>query len=147
MVSSGEPVLAGPGGVFVVGGVVAQAGVQDGDEPVGEGAEGLVVGSAAGALAVVVAAGATGGGEGGEGLLVEGVGETPVPGPAGQHDAFGAGSLGDRRHAGVVLPGPGVGVAVGVIPHLGEHPGGEDRPEPGLAQVDLSVRVLAKTLP
>jgi len=83
MVSSGVSVFAGSGGVFVVGGVVAQAGVQDGDEPVGEGAEGLVVGSAAGALAVVVAAGATGGGEGGEGLLVEGRRRDAGSGPSG----------------------------------------------------------------
>ena len=44
--------------VLVVEGVVAEAAVEDADEPVGEGAEGLVVGGAAGAVAVVVGAGA-----------------------------------------------------------------------------------------
>ena len=47
-----------PGEVFVVEGVVAQAAVEDADEPVREGAEGLVVGGAAGALPVVEGAGA-----------------------------------------------------------------------------------------
>jgi hypothetical protein len=42
-----------PGSVFVVEGVVAQASVEDADQPVREGAEGLVVGRAASPLAVV----------------------------------------------------------------------------------------------
>ena len=42
--------------------------------------------------------------------------------------------------------GFGVDVAVGVVAELGEHPGTEDDTEAGLAAVDLSVRVLAKTL-
>jgi len=41
--------------------------------------------------------------------------------------------------------GSGVGVAGRVVPELGEHPGTEDCPEAGLAQVDLSVRVPTKT--
>ena len=65
---------------------------------------------------------------------------------AGQHDSFGARGPGDRRHAGVVLPAPGIEVAVGVVAELGQHPGAEDRSEAGLAAVDLNVRVLAKTL-
>ena len=35
--------------------------------------------------------------------------------------------------AGVVLAGPGAGVAVRVVAELAEHPGAEDLPEPGLA--------------
>ena len=42
-----------PGGVFVVGGVVSEAAVENADEPVRECAEGLVVGGAAGAVRVV----------------------------------------------------------------------------------------------
>jgi hypothetical protein len=42
--------LTGPGGGLVVEGVVAKAAVEDADEPVGEGAEGLVVGGAGGAV-------------------------------------------------------------------------------------------------
>ena len=46
-----------PGDRFVVGGVVSEAAVEDADEPVGERAEGLVVGRSASALAVVEGAG------------------------------------------------------------------------------------------
>ena len=52
--SSGELVLVGPGGGFVVGALPGQT-VEDADEPVREGAEGLVVGGAGGAVAVVKA--------------------------------------------------------------------------------------------
>jgi hypothetical protein len=64
---------------------------------------------------------------------------------AGQHGPRLPGRAGDRGHPGVVLAGPGVGVAVGVITELGKHPGTEDLSEPRLAQVDLNVRVPAKT--
>jgi hypothetical protein len=78
-------------------------------------------------------------------LLVEGVGQAAVAGVAGQHRPGLPGGSGDRGHPGVVLTGPGVGVAVGVIAELGKHPGTEDLSEPGLAAVDLNVRVPAKT--
>jgi hypothetical protein len=59
--SSGSGVAVGvglrPGGGLVVVSVVAQAAVQDADESVGQGAQGLVVGVAAGAVSVVLAAG------------------------------------------------------------------------------------------
>lgn len=61
-VSSGEVVLghggALPGGGLVVEGVVAQAAVEDADEPVRDGAQGLVVRGAAGLALVVVGPGA-----------------------------------------------------------------------------------------
>ena len=47
--SSGNCEAVGAGGVFVVGGVVAEAAVEDADEAVREGADGAVVGVAAGA--------------------------------------------------------------------------------------------------
>ena len=50
----GFQAFAVPGGGLVVAGVVAQAAVQDADESVGQGPEGLVVAGAAGALGVVV---------------------------------------------------------------------------------------------
>ena len=56
--SSGEGLLDGPGDGFVVGAVVGEAAVEDADEPVREGPEGLVVGGATGSVAVVVGAGA-----------------------------------------------------------------------------------------
>ena len=40
----GLVVAVAPGGCFVVGGVVAEAAVQDADEAVAEGSEGFVVG-------------------------------------------------------------------------------------------------------
>ena len=43
-----------PGGVFVVGGVVSEAAVEDADETVAERAEGLVVVVAGGSVLVVV---------------------------------------------------------------------------------------------
>jgi hypothetical protein len=79
-------------------------------------------------------------------LLIEGVSEALVAGVAGQHDTFRPGSAGDGGRTGVVLPGTGVGVTVGVVPELGEHPGREDLPESRLGQVDLSVRMLPKIL-
>ena len=54
--SSGDGVgclSVGPGCVFVVGGVVLEASVEDPDETVPEGAEGLVVTVAVGAVLVV----------------------------------------------------------------------------------------------
>lgn len=52
---------------------------------------------------------------------------------------------GDRGATGVVLPGAGTLVAVGVVAELAEYPGAEDLTEAGLAPVDLRVRVPAKT--
>jgi len=57
-VSSDECLFGRPGDGFVVDAVVGEAAVEDADEAVGEGAEGLVVGGAAGSVPVVVAAGA-----------------------------------------------------------------------------------------
>ena len=54
----GELLVSGvPGPVFVIEGVGSQTAVEDADESVGEGAEGLVVGGAAGSLPVVERAG------------------------------------------------------------------------------------------
>ena len=63
-----------PGGGFVVGGAVAQAAVEDADEAVGQCAECLVVGGAAGAVVVVERPRSWRGVQRGEGLLVQGVG-------------------------------------------------------------------------
>jgi hypothetical protein len=75
---------------------------------------------------------------------VPGVGQPPVAHVAGEDDALGARGAGDRGLSGVVLPGPGPGVAVGVVTELAEYPGAEQVTEAGLAAVDLSVRVPAK---
>ena len=64
--------------------------MEDADEPVGEGSEGLVVGVACGAVSVVAGPGSRRAGQCAERLLVEGVGEAPVAGVAGQDDPFGA---------------------------------------------------------
>jgi hypothetical protein len=74
---------------------------------------------------------------------VQGVGQPPVAHVAGEHDALGARGAGDRRGAGVVLPGPGPGVAVGILTELAEYPGAEQVTEAGLAAVNLSIRVPA----
>jgi len=67
---------------------MGEAAVQDADKAVAEGSEGLVVGGAAGPVAVVASARAGGAVEGAEGLVVEGVGEAAVPGVPGQDDPF-----------------------------------------------------------
>ena len=69
--------------MFVVGGVVFEASVEDADEAVGEGSGCLVVGVAVGSVLVVEVAGAGACGERGEGPEVAGVGEAVVAGVAG----------------------------------------------------------------
>ena len=76
----------GPGGCLVVWGAGFEASVQDADEPVGEFAQGSVVLGAAGALGVVEGAGAGRGGQGGEGLGHERVGEPVVADEPGGDD-------------------------------------------------------------
>src|SRR5260370_21503629 len=108
--SSGELVFAvRPGGGLVVEGAALQASVQDADEPVGELAQGSVVLGAAGALGVVEGAGAGRGGQGGEGLSHERVGEPVVADEPGGDDFSLPRRAGDRRGAGVVLAGLAAG--------------------------------------
>jgi hypothetical protein len=76
--------------------------------------------------------------------LLEGVGEAPVAGIAGEDDPSGAGGPGDGRGAGVVLACPGVSEPDGRVTELGQDPGTEDDAETGLAGVNLSIRVTAK---
>jgi hypothetical protein len=85
-----------PAGVFVVGRVVAQAAVQDADETVAQGAQGLMMGVASGAVLVIERAGAGAGQQGSEGPLVDGVLEAAIAHVAGQHRAFLAGCHGQR---------------------------------------------------
>ena len=134
MSSCGLGFVAGvlrPGGCLVVEGAGFQAAVQDADEPVGELAQRRAVAGPAGAELVVVGAGAGRGGEGGEGLPVEGVAEPVVVHVAGQDGLLLAGLAGDRAGGGVVLAGLRGGVAVRVVAELAEHPGAEDGPRPG----------------
>ena len=56
--SSGLGLTVAPGGFLVVEGAGFEAAVKDADEPVGDSAQGVVVSVAAGALLVVVGAGA-----------------------------------------------------------------------------------------
>ena len=105
--------------MLVVEGVASQTAVEDADEPVGEGAEGLVVGGSAGALPVVERAGAWGIVQRRKRLQEQRVTEAAVAGEAGQNHPFGPGGFGDGLHAGVVLSCFGVGVAAGVVAELG----------------------------
>src|SRR5260221_8081761 len=125
--SSGELVfVVGPGGCLVVEGAGFEAAVQDADEPAGELAEGGVVLGAAGALGVVEGAGAGRGGEGGEGLGHERVGEPVVADEPGDDDFLLARGAGDRGGGGVVLARLAAGVAGGVVARTAEDPGAED---------------------
>lgn len=58
MSSGGGGLVVGPGDRLVVGGVVPEAAVEDADESVGQGTEGLVVGGAAGSVVVIERSGA-----------------------------------------------------------------------------------------
>src|ERR1039457_185200 len=133
-----------PGGGLVVEGAGLEASVLYADEAVGELAQGGVVPGAAAPLVVVVGAGSGGGVEGSEGLAHEGVDEPVVVHVPGQHGLLLAGGAGDGAGAGIVLAGFGGGVAARVVAGFCEHPGAEDRSQPGLGGDDLSVRVLPK---
>jgi hypothetical protein len=77
-------------------------------------------------------------------LAAQRVDEPVVVYVARQHGLLLAGLAGDRGRAGVGFTGSGVDVAGGVVAELGKHPGAEHDAKAGLAQIDLSVRVLAK---
>src|SRR5665811_1825396 len=77
--------------------------------------------------------------------MVQGISQTLVTHVPGQDDFLLPGGPGDGAGAGVVLTGTGAVVAGGVVAELCEHPGAQDGPQSGLAEVDLSVRVPAKT--
>ena len=62
--------------------------MEDADEAVAEGAEGLVVEVAGGAALVVERCGSRGWSQGAEGPLVDGVVEAPVADVAGEHGSF-----------------------------------------------------------
>src|ERR1039457_2360104 len=136
--------LGGPGGCLVVDGAGLEASVQDADEPVGELAEGGGVLCGAGAFGVVEGPGAGRGGQGGEGLGHQRVGEPVVADEPGGDDLLLSRRAGDRGGGGVVLAGLAAGVAVRVVAELAEDPGAEDGSQAGLGQVDLSVRAAAK---
>src|SRR5436190_637114 len=84
-----------PSGPLGIGGVVAEVAMQDADQPIAQGAQGLMVGGASGALLVVVGPGARRAGKRAEGPQVAGVGEALGAGGAGQHDLAGARGAGD----------------------------------------------------
>src|ERR1035437_1430153 len=139
--------LLGRGGCLVVGGAGLEASVEDSDEAVGELAEGGVVLGAAVAFGVVEGAGAGRGADGGQGLGHERVGEPLVADEPGGDDLLLPRRAGDGAGGGIVLAGLAAGVPAGVIAELAEDPGAENRPDSGLGQVDLSVRVPAKMYP
>src|SRR4051794_20191957 len=89
-------VVVGPGRGLVVESSGLQTAVQDAGEAVGQLAEGSVVPGSAGAQLVVVGAGARGGPQRAEGLLVQGVGEPPVAHVPGEHHRLLARGAGDR---------------------------------------------------
>jgi hypothetical protein len=94
---SGDQVEADvPGSGLVVEGAGSQAAVQDADQPVRDGTEGLVVGGASGPLSVVEGSGSGWGSQGAVGLEEQRVTESPVPGVAGEDDLLDAGGLRDR---------------------------------------------------
>src|ERR1035437_2990291 len=77
--------------------------------------------------------------------MVQGISQSLVTHVSSQDDLLLAGGSGDGAGAGVVLAGAGAVVAGGVVAELCEHPGAQDGPQSGLAEVDLSVRVPPKT--
>src|SRR2546421_5191596 len=100
-----------PCGRLVVGGAGLEASVQDADEAVGELAQRGVVGGSAGALPVVVGAGAGRGVQRRERLGYQRVDEPVVVHEPGSDGSLLAGRAGDRAGAGVVLAGLGRDIA------------------------------------
>ena len=144
--SSGELLgVVRPGGCLVVEGAGFEAAVQDADEPVGELAQRGVVFGAAGACAGRSRRGRRARRCSAEKAWVM---RASMSRSLCTNRAATVFFLPEARViglvAGVVLAGLGRGVAVVVVAELGEHPGAEDRPQAGLGQDDLSVRVLAK---
>src|SRR6266545_6690955 len=133
-----------PGSRFVVAGAGLEASVQDADEPVGELAQRGVVADAAGALLVVVGAGAGRGFQRGESLGHQRVDEPVVVHEPGRDGSLLPGRPGDRAGRGVVLAGLRGDVPVMVVAELAEYPSAEDHTESGLGPDDLSVRVPTK---
>src|SRR5712691_502349 len=129
MSSSSLVEVVRPGGRLVVAGAGFEASVEDADEAVGELAQSGVVADAAGALLVVVGAGAGRVAQRRERLGHQGGDEPVVVHEPGGDGPFLAGGASDRAGGGVVLAGLRAGVAVVVVTELGEHPGAEDRPE------------------
>ncbi len=139
-----EFVAGWPGNVFFVVEVTAQAAVQDADEPIAHGAQGLMMGGAACAADVVVAAGSRGCLERGKGLQVKRIDGAAVANMASENGAGLARLASDRTGPRVVPARLGSVVPVWRVIELSQHPGRQNRPKPGLAQIDLSVRVPAK---
>src|SRR4029453_16024201 len=117
----------GPGAQFVIAGAVAEAAMQDADQPIAQGAQSLMVGGASGALLVVVGTGARRAGKRAEGPQVAGVGEALVAGHAGQYNLAGARGAGDGGGARIGLAGLRVGGAGRGVPELRQHPGAGDQ--------------------
>ena len=93
----------GPGGVLVVVGAVFEAAVEDADEAVAEGSEGLMVEVAFLASLVVEASTSFALADRAEGPLVDSVSETPVADVSGVDGPSDARSSGYRRRAGIVF--------------------------------------------
>ena len=133
------------GGGIVVEGAGLQAAVQDGDDPVGKLAQGSVVLGAAGAFGVAEGAGRARLPRRRKAWAHERVGEAVVADEPGGDDLLLPRRAGDRGGGGVVLEGLAADVPVRVVAELAEDPGAEDVSQAGLGQVDLSVRVPAKS--
>src|SRR5437879_11449762 len=130
-----------PCDVLLVQLAVAQAAVENADQPVGKYPQRFLVSLLPGTLKVVVASGSRRGREGGEGPPLAGIGQPVVANEPGQHHLGPARGLGDGRGAGVVFACPTIVVAVRIISELGEYPGAEDWSKSWQTEVDLGVRV------
>jgi hypothetical protein len=97
--------------------------VEDADEAVRQGSEGLMMGPTTGSLAVVVRPSAGRPADRRESPQVARVCETTVAIVPGEAHQLGPGGLGDRRAPRVAPPGAGVEVAARIVPELNEHPG------------------------
>src|SRR5215469_16006446 len=130
-----------PGDVFSVELAVAQAAVEDADQPVGQYPQRLLVALFVGALEVVVASGARRRRDRREGPQLAHVREPVVANEPGQHHPAPARGLRDGRGASVVLTRPTILVAVRIVTELRQCPGAEDRRKSWQTEVDLGVRV------
>src|SRR6266581_3510566 len=143
--SSGNLHKSRPCDVLAVGLAFDEAAVQDAHQTIGQSAQSLMVGLAAGAQDVVSMPCAFGASERGERPLIAGVGEPAVPGNPGEYDLASARGPRDRRGTRIALASLRMQKSGPVVTELGHSPGAEDNTESRQTEVDLGVRVRLKT--
>src|SRR3989442_8671879 len=135
----------GPRPSFVKGSVVAQTGVQTGDEFVGDDAQGLVVELAATPELVIALSCSGRVADRRVGPEIGRIGEPSItPHPPVDFSVF-AGGAGDRDVAGIAAACRSIRIAGRIVAGLPQKPAAEDVCQTWKAAIDLGVRVTSKS--